>query len=193
MAEKNNFKNFINRERRLDRVIRFSAHKRIRDQSVSEHSFHTALYAMILADLEEKIFGNKINKEKVLKTALFHDLEECLTGDIIHNFKYTNEKLTKEIKKIGQNFFIDLIYNLPSKISKDYINLWSNSKDIKNVEGKIIEAADKLEGLFYALDEFSLGNKEFSSIIKIYLKLLGKIDLKSLKLILKELKINNLK
>jgi len=29
----------------------------------------------------------------------------------------------------------------------------------KKIEGKILEAADKLEGLIYALNEFSLGNK----------------------------------
>lgn len=185
--EKFSLKNFIDGERKLDRVIRFSAHRRIKDQSLSEHSFHVALYAMILADLEEKIFGNKINKDKLLKTALLHDLEECLTGDIIYDFKHTYKHFAKEIKEISQRFFEDLMKNLPQKVSKEYLSLWKNSKDSKTIEGKIIEAADKLEGLIYALDEFSLGNKAFNKVIKTYLKLLKAIKLKSINLILKQI------
>ncbi|MDD5145262.1 MAG: HD domain-containing protein [Candidatus Pacebacteria bacterium] len=183
-----NLKNFIERERRLDRIVRFSAHSRIRDQSVSEHSFHCAIYAMILADMEEKIFGKKVDKERVLKSALLHDLEECLTGDIIHSFKYTDKNLAGEIEKVGQRFLLGLLDNLPPKISKNYLELWKDSRDAKTIEGKIVEAADKLEGLFYTLDEFSMGNKKFKNIIKIYLELLGKINLGSVKLILKEIK-----
>ncbi|MFC1789560.1 YfbR-like 5'-deoxynucleotidase [Patescibacteria group bacterium] len=184
--KKSDIKKFIDRERRLDRVIRFSAHKRIKDQSVSEHSFHVSLYAMILADMEEKIFGKKINKEKVLKSAMLHDLEECLTGDIIHSFKYTDKNLKEDIEKVGEKYLMELLNGLPGKISGDYAKSWKISREGKTIEGKIVEAADKLEGLFYALDEFSLGNKAFHKMIKAYLNLLEKIDLKSLKLILKE-------
>jgi len=183
------FKNFLQEERKLDKIVRFSAQMRIKDESVSEHSFHVALYSMILADLEEKIFKNKINQEKILKTALLHDLEECLTGDIIYDFKHTDKKLTKEIKKISQKFFKDLMKKLPEEISREYLTLWSSAKDKKTIEGKIVEAADKLEGLIYALNEFSLGNKEFKKVIKGYEKQLKEIGLKSVNLILKEIKI----
>jgi len=185
--KKFNFKNFLKEERKLDRVIRFSAHIRIKDESVSEHLFHMALYAMILADLEEKVFKNKVNKEKLLKTALLHDLEECLTGDIIYGFKHTDKGLTKEIKKISQKFFANLMNNLPEKISKEYLTFWSTSKDREKIEGKILEAADKLEGLIYALDELSLGNKGFKSAIRTYQKQLKAMKLKSVNIILKQI------
>lgn len=185
--KKFNFKDFLKNERNLDRVIRFSAHMRVKDESVSEHSFHTSLYAMIMADLEEKVFKNKINKEKLLKTALLHDLEECLTGDIIYTFKHTDKALAGEIKKIGQRFMEGLLGNLPPEIAKDYTDLWLHSKDTKTIEGRIIEAADKLEGLMYVINEFSLGNQEFKKIIKIYQKQLKELGLKSVNLILKEI------
>jgi 5'-deoxynucleotidase YfbR-like HD superfamily hydrolase len=185
--KKFNFKKFIQDEKKLDRVIRFSAHTRIQDESVAEHSFHVVLYAMILADLEEKIFKNKVDKEKVLKTALLHDLEECRTGDIIYDFKHTNEKLAREIKQISRQFFEDLMQNLPEKISKEYIFLWQTAKDKRKIEGKIVEAADKLEGLIYALNEFSLGNKGFQTAIKTYKRQLKDIHLKSVDLILKQI------
>lgn len=185
--KKFNFKKFIEEEKKLDRVIRFSATTRIKDESVSEHSFHVALYSMILADLEEKIFKNKVDKEKLLKSALLHDLEECLTGDIIYDFKHTHKNLTKEIKKISKKFFEDLMKKLPEKISKEYISLWQTAKDKKKIEGKIIEAADKLEGLIYALNEFTLGNRAFKPVIENYKKQLKALKLKSLNLILKQI------
>lgn len=185
--KKFNFENFLKEERKLDKIVRFSAQMRLKDESVAEHSFHAALYSMILADLEEKIFKNKVDKEKLLKTALLHDLEESLTGDIIYGFKHTHKSLTKEIKRISQKFFESLMENLPVKISKEYIHLWRTSKDKKKIEGKILEAADKLEGLIYALNEFSLGNEAFRETIKIYQKQLKKIELKSVNLILKQI------
>jgi len=181
------FKEFFKEERKLDKVIRFSAKMRIKDESVAEHSFHVALYSMILADLEEKIFKNKVDKEKLLKTALLHDLEECLTGDIIYGFKHTDKVLTQEIKKMSQKFFGNLMKNLPEKISNEYLNFWAKAKDKKQIKGKIIEAADKLEGLIYALNELSLGNKEFKNVIKIYKKQLKGLNLKSVNLILKQI------
>jgi len=189
-VRRHNFQNFINGERNLNRVIRFSAHQRIKDQSVSEHSFHVALYSMMLADIEEKIFKQNVDKAKLLKSALLHDLEECVTGDIIYNFKHTHESLTKEIKKFSHDFLWKLLENLPEKLAFEYMQTWENSKDEKTIEGKIIEAADKLDGLFYVKDELSLGNKSFEKIFNSYVIYLSKINLKSLKLILKEIKNN---
>jgi putative hydrolase of HD superfamily len=185
--KKFNFRDFLKEERKLDKVIRFSAQMRIKDESVSEHSFHVALYSMVLADLEEKIFKNKVDKERLLKTALLHDLEECLTGDIIYDFKHTKESLTREIKIMSQKFLENLMKNFPEKIAKEYVLLWSKSKDKNRIEGKIIEAADKLEGLIYALNEFSLGNTAFKPIIEHYKKQLKGLKLKSLNLILKQI------
>jgi putative hydrolase of HD superfamily len=182
-----NFKDFLKEERKLDEIVRFSAQTRIKDESVSAHSFHVALYAMILADLEEKIFSNKVNQEKILKIALLHDLEECLTGDVIHSFKYENKSLNQKIQEIGQKFFENLMKNLPKEIAKDYLNFWRKSREKKGFEEKIVEAADKLEGLIYSLNELSLGNKGFKPIVEKYKKLLRKKKLKSVDLIFKQI------
>lgn len=185
--KKFNFKDFLKEERKLDKIVRFSAQIRIKDENVAEHSFHVTLYSMILADLEGKIFKNKVDKEKLLKAALLHDLEECLTGDIIYGFKHTDKSLTREIKKMSEKFFKKLMGNLPEKISKEYITLWATSKNMGKIEGKILDAADKLEGLIYALNEFSLGNKAFKETIETYKKQLKGLKLRSLNLILNQI------
>lgn len=172
----------------MSSVIRFSARKRVKDENVAEHSFHVAMYAMILADME-KGFGNKVNTEKLLRSAIIHDLEESLTGDIIYDFKHSDKKLSQEIKRIGLGFYQNLMKNLPKDISKEYVELWENQKQMNTIEGKILFAADKLEALFYALEEISLGNKNFKVVAKGLMDTVKDLKLKSVDMILKEIKV----
>jgi 5'-deoxynucleotidase YfbR-like HD superfamily hydrolase len=180
------FKDFINHERNLDKVIRFSARGRIRDQSVAEHLFHTSLYAMIMADLEKQI-GNEVNVEKLLRATLIHDLEESLTGDIIFDFKHSDEKVAHEIKNLGKKFFEDMVGHLPKNISEKYTDIWFNAKNENTMEGKIMHAADRFEALAYAMEEKQIGNKNFDVIIEKLTEDLKKMKLKSVNRILKEM------
>lgn len=178
---------FFSTERNLDKVVRFSNQMRIRDESVAEHSYHTAMYAMILADLEIS-FGNKVDVEKLLRSCLIHDLEESMTGDILHGFKYSDPELLKNMKKMGAQFYDRIIGNLPEHISEKYSDLWEEAK-ADNIEGKILEGADKLEALMYSIEEYSLGNRKFKLMIDDIIRMLDDIDLKSIDMVLKELEI----
>lgn len=55
---------------------------RLADETIAEHSFRTAIIAMVLAGLEGA------DKEKSMKMGLFHDLAEARTGDanFVHKF-----------------------------------------------------------------------------------------------------------
>lgn len=183
-----NMKEFLNSQRNLGRVIRFSAHSRINDENVAEHSYHVTFYAMLLADLEKR-FGNRVDTEKLLRASLLHDLEEAMTGDILHDFKHRDEKLTKEIKRMGLQFFTEMIANLPEDEAEKYTEIWKNAKDSKTVEGRILKAADRLDALLYSIDEYNLGNKKFKTVIDKILKNLRSLGLKSVDLILRELEL----
>ena len=172
------FKDFIKHERNLDKVIRFSAKGRINDQTVAEHIFHASLYAMIMADLEIQM-GNKVDVEKLLRATLIHDLEESLTGDIIFDFKHSDEKVAQDIKDLGRNFFKDMASHLPGNLSNKYADLWTNAKDENTIEGRIMHAADTFEALAYALEEQQIGNKNFDAIIAMLIKNLRDMKLKS--------------
>lgn len=178
---------FFFTERNLGKVVRFSNQMRIQDESVAEHSFHVSLYAMILADLEIS-FGNKVDVERLLRGCLLHDLEESMTGDILHGFKYSDPELLKNMRKMGADFYKKIVGNLPGDMPAKYMQTWENSKG-DDMEGKIVEAADKIEALVYSIEEYSLGNKNFKPMIDGILAILHEIDLKSLKVVLKELKI----
>jgi putative hydrolase of HD superfamily len=178
---------FFFTERNLDRVVRFSNQMRIKDESVAAHSFHTAMYSMILADLEIAA-GNKVNVEKLLRSALIHDLEESMTGDILHGFKYSDPELLKNMRKMGAEFYEKIVENLPESISGKYMDLWRDAKS-ENLEGEIMEAADKIEALIYSIEEYSLGNKNFKPIIDYIMDGLVKVELGSVKYVLKNLDI----
>lgn len=180
-------KEFFMTERNLDNVVRFSNQSRIKDESVAEHSFHTALYAMILADMEIS-FGNKVDVEKVLRSCLIHDLEESMTGDVLHGFKYSDPELLNNMKKMGAEFYKKIVGNLPDRVSENYVKLWEESKN-EGIEGKIVEAADRIEALMYSIEEYSLGNKNFKPMISGIVKMLQEIDLKSVKTILENLEL----
>jgi len=177
------FKDFINHERKLDKVIRFSAKGRIKDQTVAEHLFHASLYAMIMADLEKQM-GNDVDVERLLRATLIHDLEESVTGDIIFDFKHSDERVAQDIKDLGQKFFQDIVAHLPEGLSKNYTELWTNAKDENKIEGRIMHAADRFEALAYAMEEREMGNKNFDVIIEKLLAELKGMRLKSINMLL---------
>ncbi len=180
-------KEFFFTERNLDRVTRFSNQIRVRDESVSEHSFHTAVYAMVLADME-RANGREVDVEKLLRCCLIHDLEESMTGDILHGFKYSDPELLKNMKKMGAEFYKRVVGELPDEISRGYVSLWEEAK-AGGIEGQILEAADKIEALMYCMEEYSLGNKKFKPIIDHIVESIEEIDLQSVRDVMKGLEI----
>ncbi len=60
-------------------------------ESVAEHSFRTACITYVLGSMEEKASGQKIDKDRLLRMGLFHDLLEARTGDL----NYVNKKYVK--------------------------------------------------------------------------------------------------
>jgi putative hydrolase of HD superfamily len=138
-------------------IGRFSVYKCHLREDVAQHSYFTALYAMILADLEQTA-GTKVNVERLLRMALLHDAEEALTGDVHHPFKHQDEMFTKNLDQHAMKWFENLMGGLPRNISQEYIKLRNDWKS-NGVESKIVRAADKIEALLWAYEEYLLGNE----------------------------------
>ena len=97
--------------RGLKDIVRCNTQRRIRDLDVAQHSFYTALLAMMVAD-ELSAKGYELNKELVLKKALLHDIEETYTGDIIYPVRHYDEATHKAIaevaRRMGDDFYAEL-------------------------------------------------------------------------------------
>jgi 5'-deoxynucleotidase YfbR-like HD superfamily hydrolase len=167
---------FIKRTRRLAAIERCSNTPHIQSYSVAQHSFFISLYTKLFADLENKRLisepGDKtINTLKAIEMAMMHDLEECVTGDLLYPFKHgvgvsktMKENLSHAIALVVETHVNEELFKeLPEMIRNAYIRLWRQSKT-NGVEGLLVEAMDKFEILVFSLEEMDMGNMQMQPI-----------------------------
>ena len=108
-------------------------------ESVADHSYSTAMMSMVLSDLED------LDTEKIIKMALLHDLAESIVGDITPDKMNYERKINMENKAM-----IQILENLPSSISQQYIVLWYDFQKNSSKEANFLHEIDKLEMVFQA-------------------------------------------
>jgi putative hydrolases of HD superfamily len=124
-------------------------------ESVAEHSFRTAVMAMILAP---KI-GADVNKS--LKMALIHDIGEAKIGDLIvmkgkNYLPNASEKKVKEAEAFRQI--------MEDVNGEEYITLFNEFEENETKEARLVKELDKLEMAMQALeyeDAFGLNLEEW--------------------------------
>ena len=163
MAKKNEL-DFLLDIRSLMTVGRFSVYKCHFREDVAQHSYFTALYSMVLADLERRR-GTAVDVEKLMRMALLHDAEEARTGDIHHPFKHQDAAFTEALDSRALEWFETLLGSLPQDIAQEYIRLRKSVRDGSSTEANILKAADKIEALLWAYEEYLLGNVHVRSAL----------------------------
>lgn len=140
--------------RNLIHVNRWPITRTIRQQSVVEHSFYVAVYAKYfaeVADLPTEVI------DYIMHVAIFHDIKEIATSDIISPIK--RELGRDKVKEIENDQF--------DKITKGY-EVHDVNPDDKTVYS-IIKLADMVEGVIFLKEEMLSGNYEATSnFIKIF-------------------------
>jgi len=107
-----------------------------RHESVAEHSWRTALMALLLKDE----FPHA-DMDKVIQMCLIHDLGEAFTGDIP-----TFEK-NAEDEHLEERLFDQWVISLPKDASSRFSMLLSEMKEMRTEEAKIYKALDKMEAV----------------------------------------------
>ncbi|MDE1765434.1 MAG: HD domain-containing protein [Thaumarchaeota archaeon] len=116
-------------------------------ESVSDHSYGTAVMAMIFSD------NAGMNTEKMLKMALLHDLAESITGDFMPG------EISKENKKIMENQVMDeILSKLPPNLADKYDSIWKEYVACMSKESVLLHEVDKLE---MAIQATKYGNEGF--------------------------------
>lgn len=122
-------------------------------ESVGDHTFSTCALSLLLADMEAER-GARVNVERVLRLAVFHDLSESLTFDISKQYlRYIGkrgEEIKKELDDAAWNHLLKKLKN--TTLAGKYRLLQSEFNDEKTVESRIVHAADKLDILLQVLD-----------------------------------------
>lgn len=146
---------------RLSCIVRFGNTPRIVSENVAEHSYYVTFLAMVLGDylVEREV---KIDRLRLLRMALLHDVEETYSGDIIAPMKQGTFR--EELEKENIKNVLMLTKNLAG--GKDYFHLWREVGNKKTLEARIIKLVDRLSCIIYCVREVHLGNRYFRAILE---------------------------
>lgn len=152
---------------RIRNVIRFSNSTRIKDESVAEHSYFTAYFALVLACTFSTAHNVPTSYEKVVTSAIMHDIDEAKSGDFVRHFKYSDKELKSKIEQATDGLMKGAMLGLFKSDKKDEAEpaarflhtRWKYAKE-DTLEGDIVAFADFLSVLSYVVNEIACGNKK---------------------------------
>jgi len=125
-------------------------------QSVAEHLFHTAMIAYALAYLEPKV-----DRQKVVLMALFHDIGEGRTSD--HNYIHQRYGRLSEANAVE-----DIAKSVP--FGAEIQDLFKEEQAKLTLEAKLVKDADRLEWISTLRGEEAKGNFKAKKWIEIAMK-----------------------
>lgn len=163
---------------KMSNVQRYSWTQVIVPENLAQHSYYvTVLADLISEDISERFPDIKIDKNKILSFALYHDYEEIYTWDIITPVKYKNKEFREKLDSlwnllltewINSNFeWKKHIWNRIKESHKNY-ELWRNDL----IESKIVKFADMIQALWYVIQEVNMWNSYMNSVLKNIIKLI---------------------
>lgn len=127
-------------------------------ESVADHTFRTAIMALVLADK----FG--VDQNKAVKMALVHELAESIVGDLTPSDQISPEKKHK--------LEVDAFKEISSNIDNGFelLELFQEYNEDRTLEAKFVKRLDRLEMMFqaheYSVDQPSVDLQEFWSRIQ---------------------------
>lgn len=137
-------------------------------ESVAEHSFGVGVLAMVLSDK----FGNKLDKYKLIKMALLHDLAEIITGDIVAERGGIIDIVRREGKEQREREGIKKIFSKVD-LDKEYSEIFDEMITGDTLEAKTFKQLDKLEMAIQALEyeeEQEKNLEEFFADVSLHVK-----------------------
>jgi len=115
-------------------------------ESVADHSFLTALIAMVLSD------SMGLDSCKVMHMALLHDLAEAVTGDITPKHKKANHHEY-------ENQAMEKILSVFDKLQREkYWETWIEFQRNETPEAVLVHDSDKIDMVLQALEYNSRSN-----------------------------------
>ncbi|MDD5213828.1 MAG: HD domain-containing protein [Candidatus Gracilibacteria bacterium] len=160
----NDYRKYLLQIRRLSHSFRWNQEKRIYKISVMSHLVIIAFLAYVIAKIENEN-GADYNVLEFLLTALYHDIPEAITGDIITPTKKAIpgfEELLGEVEVAMMNdyLFSYISSDYKSEVYEYMLNPFSSDM------GKIVKKADIFSALFEAKVELNNGNLSYNDIYR---------------------------
>ncbi|MDO5738419.1 MAG: 5'-deoxynucleotidase [Eubacteriales bacterium] len=150
--------------RRLKHIERWQLMRKNFSENVAEHSLEVAILAHALCLIRRELLKlPSPEPELVMQAAIFHDVSECLTGDLPTPVKYHNPDLQKAYKELEKQAEERLLGLLPNSLRSFYEPLFKN---VDPEIHRIIKLADNLSAYLKAHEEVLAGNGEFTQAEK---------------------------
>ena len=120
-----------------------------------------AMIAHALAVIRNRLFAGRLNPERVMLLAVFHEISEVITGDMPSPIKYFNPEIKSAYAEIEDVARRNLWEMIPEEL-RDYYRsvIFVDDDDYEN--WRIVKAADKISAYAKCLEELKAGNQEFS-------------------------------
>lgn len=162
-AQKANYLDFFKTVGKSKRLLRTGwVREQVNDpESVAEHSFRTGVIAMTLSDKLE----SNLDKNKLIKMALIHDIGEIVTGDIVVQRGEVLDIKLRDSKEEQERIGIEQIFNQIQE-GDEYGKIFEEMIDRKSPEAKIFWQFDKLE---LALTAFEYEEKQGKQLEEFFL------------------------
>lgn len=140
---------------RLRHTYRYSSVPVQNQENVAEHGYWTAMIGVGIALEVEP--GNKALWQDVALRALLHDVEECMTGDIVREMKYHDAEFREAVYKVESDFARRIFDDMGDRAAPLH-EIWRWSKDDTELAGSIVALADLLCVIAYCDMEIEFGN-----------------------------------
>ena len=131
----------------------------IREENIMEHSHQVSVIAHALALINNKIFGGKIDVNKVVLFAQYHEVGEVITGDLPTPIKYFNPEIKSAYKDLETKACQRILNMLPEELKEEYAEFIL--PDTQTEEYKLVKKADRLAAYLKCVEEVKAGNSEF--------------------------------
>lgn len=151
--------------RQMSSVYRYSSLPHGRPENVAEHSYYVVFYCLLIAkDMERD--GYKIDYYRLLVSAIIHDLDEAITGDIIRPVKYSSEELRDMLGKVADIYCRHTLRKLDIEEAEQLYDLWEKARDPATIEGQILQVCDMLSVISYCIERIRSGNSYMQTILR---------------------------
>lgn len=169
---------------RMKYIKRWSLMRSIREENIMEHSQQVAVIAHALALINNKIFGGKVDVNKVVLLAQYHEVGEVITGDLPTPIKYFNPQIKNAYKDLEKDACERIINMLPETFKEEYTKYIIPDTD--TYEYRLVKCADRLSAYLKCVEETKAGNSEFKKAKTAIGSELKKCGIKEVEYYLKE-------
>jgi len=126
---------FLRNAERLKKVTRTSWTSEGHRESVAEHTWRLCLMALVLGSEFDQV-----DRARLMKICLIHDLGEAIGGDISATLQPAGGKGAEERADLLQ-----LLKPLPDHLRAEIVELWDEYEAASTPEARLAKALDKLE------------------------------------------------